>query len=104
MTTLDLIEQSAWPPPFGLKLDAEGAELEILRGARETLTKCEFVIAEVSVLPRFEGGYAFAEFVAAMDEAGFAARDFLGIGRAPSGDVTFTDLLFRRKEESRLPL
>src|ERR1035437_4151185 len=88
----------AWREPFGLKIDAEGAELEILQGAAATLKKCELAIAEVSVLDRFEGSYTFAGFIAAMDQAGFAPCDLLGIGRAGGSEVSFVDLVFRRKD------
>ncbi len=85
------------PKPFGLKIDAEGAELEIVRGAAATLVRTDFVIAEVSVLDRFDGGQTFASFVGAMADAGFAARDILGIGRADTSEVTFLDVMFRRR-------
>lgn len=97
--TLDgLIASRDLAGPFGLKIDAEGGELDVIRGATETLRRTEFVIAEVSVLDRFAGGYSFSEFVAAMAEAGFAVRDILGVGRADSSDVTFVDLVFRRRD------
>lgn len=95
--TLDaIVAEHAPPGPFGLKIDTEGAELDVIRGATETLRATEFVIAEVSVLPRFAGSYAFADFVAAMADAGFGAFDVLGVGRADASDVTFLDLAFRR--------
>jgi hypothetical protein len=98
VTTLDrLVGARRFPAPYGLKIDVEGAELEVIRGAAETLGATDFVIAEVSVLDRFEGGHTFAEFVAAMDAAGFAARDILGVGRADTSEVTFVDLVFRRR-------
>jgi FkbM family methyltransferase len=102
VTTLDaLLAAHRFEGPFVLKIDAEGAELEVVRGATEVLRHTELVIAEVSVLDRFAGGYTFAEFVAAMDDAGFAARDVLGIGRADSSDVTFVDLAFKRRAPVR---
>jgi len=85
-------------PPFGLKIDAEGSELEIIRGATETLRYTEFIIAEVNVLARFEGSYRFAEFVAELDARGFEPCDILDIGRANSSRVTFLDMVFQRKE------
>ncbi|GJG88460.1 hypothetical protein tb265_36410 [Gemmatimonadetes bacterium T265] len=98
VTTLDsLVRGRGLPTPFLLKIDAEGAELDVIRGAAETLRDTEFVVAEVSVLDRFAGGHTFADFVAAMAEAGFAARDILGIGRADTSEVTFLDLVFRRR-------
>jgi FkbM family methyltransferase len=83
--------------PYGLKIDAEGAELEVIRGARETLRDTEFVIAEVGVPPRFQDGYRFAEFIAELDRHGFEVCDILDIGRAPSSCVIFLDLVFRRR-------
>jgi FkbM family methyltransferase len=99
VTTLDrLVGAQRFAAPYGLKIDVEGAELEVIRGAAETLLATDFVIAEVSVLDRFEGGHTFAEFVAAMDAAGFAVRDILGVGRADTSEVTFVDLVFRRRD------
>ena len=83
--------------PYGLKIDTEGAELEVIAGASETLRHTEFVIAETAVPPRFEGGYHFAEMIAEMDRRGFAVCDILDIGRAPSSRVTFVDLVFQRR-------
>lgn len=95
VVTLDsLAAESEWPGPIGLKIDIEGAEMEFLEGAARTLPSCEFVIAEVSLLPRFARGYSFAEFIAKMDGFGFGVCDILGIGRAPTSDVAFVDALF----------
>lgn len=83
------------PRPYGVKIDTEGAELEVIEGATETLRHTEFVIAEVAVPPRFDGGYDFAQYIAAMDRHGFAVCDILDIGRSPDSTVTFLDLVFR---------
>jgi len=97
--TLDrLVAGASCPRPFGLKIDAEGAELDVIRGASATLRDTEFAIAEVSVLPRFEGSYRFAGLIAELDARGFEVCDILDIGRADSSRVTFFDLVFARKE------
>ncbi|SFJ67159.1 FkbM family methyltransferase [Jannaschia pohangensis] len=77
--------------PFGLKIDTEGHELEVLKGATRTLKRCEFVIAEVSIKKRFEGGYRFSEVIAFMASQGFEVHSFLsGLTRAPRmSDVLF---------------
>ena len=99
VTTIDrIIANHAFPEPFALKIDTEGAELEVIRGAAATLERTLFVIAEVGVLHnRFEGSYSFAQFIAAMDQAGFEVCDLLGIGRAPSSHVVDVDLVFQRR-------
>ena len=81
-----------------LKIDAEGSELEVIRGAAETLRHTEFIIAEVSVLPRFQGSYRFAEMIAELDAKGFEVCDILDIGRADSSPVTFLDLVFQQRD------
>jgi len=99
-TTIDrIIADYSFPEPFGLKIDTEGAELEVIRGATATLERTEFVIAEVGVLhKRFEGSYSFAQFIAAMDHAGFEVCDVLGIGRCRSSTlINFVDLVFQRR-------
>lgn len=97
VTTLDtLLRQHQFKPPFGLKIDTEGWEYRVVKGATEFLVDTEFVIAEVAVADRFIGGYSFAEFVAFMDAAGFSACDFLDIGRARDSSVTFIDVVFRK--------
>jgi FkbM family methyltransferase len=102
VTTIDrIIADHAFPEPFGLKIDTEGAELEVIRGAAATLARTLFVIAEVGVLHnRFEGSYSFAQFIAAMDQAGFEVCDLLGIGRAASSQVVDVDLVFQRRGNS----
>jgi FkbM family methyltransferase len=99
VTTIDrIIANHAFPEPFGLKIDTEGAELEVIRGAAATLERTLFVIAEVSVLHnRFEGSYSFAQFIAAMDQAGFEVCDLLAIGRTNSSHVNLLDLVFQRR-------
>ena len=49
--------------PFGLKIDTEGFELEVLRGAPATLKDCQFVITETSTAKRFEGGYESVDLI-----------------------------------------
>ena len=79
------------PGPFGLKIDTEGHELEVLKGAVRTLRRCEFVIAELSIKKRFAGGYRFSEAIAFMAAQGFEVHAFLsGLTRAPRmADVLF---------------
>jgi FkbM family methyltransferase len=100
VTTIDrIIANHAFPAPFGLKIDTEGSELEVIRGAAATLERTLFVIAEVSVLPgRLEGSYSFAQFIAAMDQAGFEVCDLVDVGRSRSSThVVYLDLVFQRR-------
>ena len=84
-------------PPFGLKIDTEGFELNVIQGAREFLKQTQFVIAETNVIPRHENSYTFHEFVNAMNEEGFELVDILNRGK---GDIylNWMDAYFIRKE------
>lgn len=57
--------------PYGLKIDTEGFELLVLRGATETLKETKFIFAEISLEPRFEGSYRPSEVVAFLSQHGF---------------------------------
>ena len=100
MRTLDsLMRERQWRGPFGLKVDSEGFEHHVINGATSLLEDTHFVLAEVSVGPRFEDSYTFAEFIALMDERGFALCDILHVARARRDrDAHYVDGLFRRKE------
>jgi len=67
----DIVEEYSYVPGYGIKIDTEGYELEVLKGAEKTLEKAEFVIAEVSVQKRFEDSYKFSEVIAHMALSGF---------------------------------
>ncbi len=88
--TLDEIA-SSYKGPFGLKIDTEGLEIEVVRGASEMLKNCAFVLAEVSTRRRYQGGYKFSDFVSVMAEHGFKLHDFI---RPPSLQATDCDAIF----------
>lgn len=95
VTTLDALMAELSPtPPFGLKIDTEGLELEVIRGATGLLRDTEFVIAEVSILKRFEASYTFAEFIAEMAARGFEVFDVLQVVRPDPSGTRYVDLAF----------
>lgn len=99
--TLDAICAGGnYDPPFGIKLDTEGFELEALAGAHQVLRETQFVIAELSVAERFEGGGRFDEFAAEMNRHGFRLADILDTARGADGTAQFLDALFRRGDRT----
>jgi FkbM family methyltransferase len=94
ITTLDeLSRRQGWKPPFGLKLDVEGYEHQVLEGAARLLADTQFVIAELSVTVRFEGAFECAQVIDLMRSYGFRAADVLDAGKSSLGtrvDVLFT--------------
>ncbi|HTO08727.1 MAG TPA: FkbM family methyltransferase [Myxococcota bacterium] len=98
VTTLDaLVERHSLRPPFGLKIDAEGYELEILRGAESTLRETRFVVAETSVQRRFAGSYRFLDLLQLMDASDFVLESVLHAGTDRAGVVRYLDLLLTNK-------
>jgi FkbM family methyltransferase len=98
LTTLDrLLEERRWTPPFGLKIDTEGFEDQVIDGASRLLEQTQFVIAEVSVLERFHESYSFAGFVALMAQRGFELCDILDGSRLATRELLYVDAVFRRR-------
>ncbi len=85
-----------YAPPYGIKLDTEGFELEVIAGAHDVLQQTQFVIAELSVADRFEGGCYFDEFAAEMNRYGFRLHDILCVSRGDDENARHVDALFRR--------
>jgi FkbM family methyltransferase len=64
--------------PFLLKLDVQGAELDVLEGAAIVLPAAEYVLIEVSLFEFFEGGPVLKDVVGFMHAREFAAYDVIG--------------------------
>jgi FkbM family methyltransferase len=78
-TTIDsLVNTRGLRGPFLLKVDVQGAELAVIRGAANTLADTELVLLEVSLFGVFDGGPQFYDVVQFMKERGFATYDICG--------------------------
>lgn len=93
----DLMENRPSSGPILLKLDVQGFELEVLRGAPSTLAKSEVVIIESSLLPYNDGSPLVAEVVSFLAGSGFAVYDFCGQHRRESDGALYqTDIVFAK--------
>ena len=97
--TLDAtLAQGAYKTPYLIKIDTEGYERQVVRGAAESLERTDIVVTEVSVVKRFDTSYEFSEFVALMDERNFALFDILeakSLGKG--GPLCYIDAAFVRR-------
>ena len=78
-----------------LKIDTEGYELNVLRGAKETIKKCNYIICETNVRKRFKGSYRFEDMILFMLENQFTLKAILNAPKA----LNCIDILFERKNK-----
>lgn len=64
--------------PYLIKIDVQGAELDVLDGGQAILADTEVVILEVSLFHFFRHGPIFYDVLAYMKARGFVPYDFLG--------------------------
>ena len=86
-----------------LKLDVQGFELEVLRGAERAMEQALAVLMETSLIPTNQGTPLIAEVIQFMDSRGFRMLDFCSQMRRSDGALWQTDLLFVRVSSGLLP-
>ena len=92
------------PKPFFLSLDTQGTELEILKGAKETLKNVAAVFVEVAFDPIYENQPLFGEINEFLNLAGFTLMDIYKgvpttssrgpVGARAKGQLSWGDALF----------
>ena len=99
METLDnIIKQNEYQSPYGIKIDTEGYELEVLKGMTESMADIDFIIAEVSVKKRFMNSYDFSELISLLSKNNFELIDILN---NTIDSPRFFDCLFVNKQSFR---
>ena len=84
-------------PKTLMKIDVQGYEAEVLRGAAALLQKIDYALLEVSFQPLYEGQESFAEIHALLDKAGFSYSGNLEQLLSPlDGSILQADALFVR--------
>ena len=82
---------------IGLKLDVEGFEAEVLKGAERLMPHVQWIVCEVSMAPRFASDPLFAGIFGLLSGQGFVFRDMVEIRRNRPGDLRLIDALFVRE-------
>ena len=97
LRTMDALGLAIEPPVF-LKIDAQGYELEILKGATKIIPAAEAILLEIATLEINEGAPLLYDALSFMKAVGFVAHDLLEIHRRPlDGALSQIDLLFVRE-------
>jgi FkbM family methyltransferase len=95
VTLDDLIRDTEAKPPFLIKVDVQGAELDVLEGAGGNLEAVDLVILEVSFFKFFKGAPQFATVIAYMEARGFVPYDVFGLSHRPvDGALAQADVAF----------
>ncbi len=92
-----LVAREQLPAPDLVKIDVQGAELEVLAGASATLQHASVLIAEVSLVDYNRRAPLMADVIAAVDRIGLRCADVCEVHRTPDRFVLQLDLLFARE-------
>lgn len=73
-----VVEQNELQGPFLMKVDVQGAEIEVLEGAKRVLDNTELLLLEVSLFKFMKQSPELFDVVAYMKDLGFAVYDIYG--------------------------
>jgi len=85
MTTIDKLVDDNFKgkSPDFLKLDVQGYELEVLKGAEKSLQGIQVILAEISLLDIHQNVPLLSEMIRWLDERNWVAYDICGLTRRP---------------------
>jgi hypothetical protein len=84
-----------------LKLDVQGYEGAALRGAEKLLQQVDYIVAEVSYQPLYQGQISFEEIQEQLTTAGFRyAGSFEALISPKDGSILQSDALFVRSQRA----
>ena len=87
--TLDtLVQQNEWKLPELIKIDAQGAELDILMGSKQSLTNCKDIILEAQHVEYNEGAPKFEDVKAYLESIGYKLKSQI-VKHEVDGDYHF---------------
>lgn len=83
-------------PRVFLKLDTQGSDVAVLRGAAGSLDRVAVLLSEISVIPIYEDMTAWHEALRWYAELGFGIRDLSVVSRDAGGHIIELDCLLDR--------
>jgi FkbM family methyltransferase len=102
MQTIDTLisTKHTAPKKCFLKLDVQGAEIDVLKGAAQLLQNTEFVLLEISTLNYNYKAPQFADVIIFMKEAGFVLFDICDERRMANEVLYQTDIIFVKESSA----
>jgi FkbM family methyltransferase len=89
-----LVAAQGLAPAALIKIDVQGAELDVIAGAKTALAQCQALIAELSLARYNKDAPLIAETIPAIAAHGFRCIDICELHRSPAGGVLQADFLF----------
>jgi FkbM family methyltransferase len=98
--TLDtILKKNNWPLPDFVKIDTQGYEVEILKGANGAINHAEAILLEVSFIDIYKSQPLAIDVVNFMDSRNFQVYDICTLMRRPLDNALFqADILFVKKD------
>jgi FkbM family methyltransferase len=93
----DLMHDITLTPPVLLKMDVQGFEKEILKGAADCLHQIDYLLFEASFVPMYSGEPLFDEMHSFVKELGFEFIAPVGFLQSEQLQILQMDLLYKRK-------
>jgi FkbM family methyltransferase len=91
----DVVKEKQLKGPYLIKVDVQGAELDVLNGALQTLLETEVVALEVSLFEFMKGAPQFFDVISYMKNHGFVAFDIVpGWNRPLDNALGQVDIVF----------
>jgi len=89
MTLDTIVQQNGWKKPDLIKIDVQGAEVDVLLGAKETISECKDIILEAQHVDYNEGAPKFEQVKQYLESIGFELKAEI-IKHEVDGDYHFT--------------
>mgnify|MGYP000204832977 CR=1 FL=1 len=83
--------------PLFLKVDTQGFELQVLRGATGLMPRIQAMLLEASLSPLYEGGPLFTDVLDHVRGLGFTLVDLVPGFQSPAGKMLQVNLIVVRK-------
>lgn len=91
----DILKDKLLNGPYLIKVDVQGAEIDVLEGGQKVLAEAEVVVLEVSMFQFMKGAPEFFDIVFYMKQHGFVAYDIvLGWNRPLDNALGQIDIIF----------
>jgi FkbM family methyltransferase len=96
----DVLDISTLPRPILMKLDVQGAELDVLTGAEAILSSIDMIYCEASFVQLYEGQPLASDVTCYLARQGFALRGIFNQSVTRDFGPTQADFLFLRAEKA----